>query len=76
MSIEKPEDFYRFYAPFKDYTTPSIKKKHVAWYDREFWVPAACTPDTSVLELGSGPGEFLLYLRHKGEAIPRRRNGS
>ena len=66
MSVEKPEDFYRFYAPFKEYVTPSIKAKHTRWYDREFWHPAACTAETSVLELGSGPGEFLLYLRQKG----------
>lgn len=66
MTLEKPEDFYRFYAPFKDYATPSIKAKHARWYDREFWRPAVCTAETSVLELGSGPGEFLMYLRHKG----------
>ena len=66
MTLEKPEDFYRFYATFKNYATPVIKAKHLRWYDREFWKPASCTVDTSVLELGSGPGEFLLYLRHKG----------
>jgi len=66
MTLAKPEDFYRFYATFKDYTTPVIKAKHLRWYDREFWKPAFCTVDTSVLELGSGPGEFLLYLRDKG----------
>jgi len=66
MTLEKPEDFYRFYAPFKNYVTPAIKAKHLRWYDREFWQPSECTVDTSVLELGSGPGEFLLYLRHKG----------
>ena len=66
MTLEKPEDFYRFYAPFKNYATPVIKAKHLRWYDQEFWSPASCTVDTSVLELGSGPGEFLLYLRHKG----------
>ncbi len=66
MTPEKPEDFYRVYAAFKQYGTPTIKAKHARWYDREFWIPAACTTDTSVLEIGSGPGEFLLYLRHKG----------
>jgi SAM-dependent methyltransferase len=66
MTLEQPEDFYRFYSVFKRYVTPVIKAKHLRWYDREFWKPAACTADTSVLELGSGPGEFLLYLRHKG----------
>jgi SAM-dependent methyltransferase len=66
MTLEKPEDFYSSYASFKHYGTPVIKTKHLRWYDREFWKPTACTVDMSVLELGSGPGEFLLYLRHKG----------
>lgn len=66
MAIETPEDFYRGYAAFKRYQTPVIKAKHVTWYDREFWVPAGCTPETSVLEIGSGTGEFLAYLQRKG----------
>ena len=59
MAIEKPEDFYKVYAAFKRYQTPVLKDKHVKWYDREFWVPAQCGPGTSVLEIGSGTGEFL-----------------
>ena len=59
MAIEKPEDFYKVYAAFKRYQTPVLKDKHVKWYDREFWVPARCGPGTSVLEIGSGTGEFL-----------------
>jgi SAM-dependent methyltransferase len=43
-----------------------MKAKHIRWYDEEFWIPASCRADMSVLELGSGPGEFLLYLRRKG----------
>ncbi len=66
MAIEKPEDFYQFYAALKQYRTPTLKAKHMRWYDKEFWVPARCTPEMSVLELGSGPGEFLLYLQRKG----------
>ena len=66
MAIEKPEDFYKVYAAFKRYQTPVLKDKHVKWYDREFWVPARCGPGTSVLEIGSGTGEFLSYLYHKG----------
>ena len=65
-TIEKPEDFYQFYAGFKRYHTPAIKAKQIRWYDLEFWIPAQCTRDLSVLELGSGPGEFLLYLQRKG----------
>ncbi len=66
MPFEKPEDFYKVYAAFKRYRTPILKKKHMRWYDREFWTPARCTPETSVLELGSGPGEFLAYLKQMG----------
>jgi SAM-dependent methyltransferase len=66
MAIEKPEDFYGVYAAFKRYQTPALKGKHVKWYDREFWVPAGCTAETSVLEIGSGTGEFLSYLKLKG----------
>ena len=66
MAVEKPEDFYKVYAAFKRYQTPVLKDKHVKWYDREFWVPARCGPGTSVLEIGSGTGEFLSYLNHKG----------
>jgi len=66
MAYDAPEDFYNVYAAFKRYQTPVVKPKHVRWYDREFWIPAGCTPDTAVLELGSGTGEFLSYLKAKG----------
>jgi len=66
MAVESPDDFYKSYAAYKRYQTPTVKAKHVRWYDREFWAPAKCTPDTSVLELGSGTGEFLAYLKRKG----------
>ncbi|NQV85313.1 MAG: class I SAM-dependent methyltransferase [Rhodospirillales bacterium] len=66
MDYDTPEDFYNVYAAFKRYQTPTLKAKHVRWYDREFWVPAGCTPGSAVLELGSGPGEFLSYLKQKG----------
>ena len=68
MAYDTPEDFYNVYAAFKRYQTPVVKAKHVRWYDREFWTPAGCTPDTAVLELGSGTGEFLSYLKRKGVA--------
>ena len=66
MIYDNPEDFYNDYAAFKRYQTPILKAKHIRWYDREFWVPAECTPETVVLELGSGTGEFLAYLKLKG----------
>jgi SAM-dependent methyltransferase len=66
MAFDTPEDFYNVYSAFKRYQTPLVKAKHVRWYDREFWIPARCTPDTAVLELGSGTGEFLSYLKRKG----------
>ena len=58
-AIKKPEDFYKIYAAYKLYQTPILKKKHMRWYDREIWTPARCAPENSILELGSGPGEFL-----------------
>jgi len=66
MAVESTDDFYKSYAAYKRYQTPAVKAKHVRWYDREFWVPAGCTPETSVLEIGSGTGEFLAYLQRKG----------
>ena len=66
MTFEKPEDFYKVYAAYKRYQTPILKKKHMRWYGREIWTPARCTQETSFLELGSGPGEFLAYLKQMG----------
>lgn len=66
MSISKLSDFYNYYNHFKSYETPVIKKKHLRWYDREYWYPANASIETSVLELGSGTGEFLCYLSSKG----------
>jgi len=66
MDFDKPEDFYQSYAAYKGYQMPVVKAKHVRWYDREFWLPAGCTAELSILELGSGTGEFLSYLKQKG----------
>jgi SAM-dependent methyltransferase len=66
MAIDTPEDFYKSYAAYKRYETPAVKAKHVRWFDREFWIPARCTPDTAILEIGSGTGDFLAYLHRKG----------
>jgi len=66
MTFDEPEDFYAGYAAFKRYQTPAVKAKHVRWYDREVWRPAGLSAETVVLELGSGTGEFLSYLKKKG----------
>ncbi len=59
-------DFYRQYDKFKSYSVPEIKEKNVEQFDREFWLPTACTLDHAVLEIGCGTGQFLLYLQRKG----------
>ncbi|MBI2586643.1 MAG: class I SAM-dependent methyltransferase [Rhodospirillales bacterium] len=78
MTVESPDEFCKSYAAYKRYQTPVVKAKHVRWYDREFWAPAGCTPETSVLEIGSGTGEFLAYLKRKGvkrfEGVERDRD--
>ena len=78
MGVDSADDFYKVYAAYKRYQTPVVKAKHVRWYDREFWAPADCTPETSVLEIGSGTGEFLAYLKRKGvkrfEGVERDRD--
>ena len=66
MSISKLDDFYNYYDSFKNYKPPEITNKHLRWYDREYWVPSKASTETSVLELGSGTGEFLCYLKSKG----------
>ena len=58
--------FESTYGDFKGYTTPTLKPKHARRLDREFWIPAACEPGMSVLEIGCGTGLFLAYLRAKG----------
>lgn len=57
---------YGTYADYKGYTTPVVRDKHIRRLDREFWVPMACTTETSVLEIGCGTGMFLAYLEAKG----------
>ncbi|GAB6052502.1 hypothetical protein JCM17960_13220 [Magnetospira thiophila] len=59
-------DFYQTYEDFKGYRTPGLKAKHIRQFDREFWQVAHVAPTHSVLELGCGAGQFLLYLRAKG----------
>jgi len=59
-------DFYADYADFKQYEAPGLKPKHVRQFDDEFWNPTACAPGMTVLEIGCGTGQFLMYLASKG----------
>ena len=59
-------DFYATYSGHKAYGTPTLSAKNVCRFDREFWYPAQCSPALSVLEVGCGTGQFLLYLKEKG----------
>lgn len=59
-------DFYQQYDKFKSYSVPTVKKKHMQQFDREFWDATKSTIDHSVLEIGCGTGQFLLYLFEKG----------
>ena len=58
-------DFYDSYNRYKSYSTPELHEKIIRQFDREFWLPVACTPECSVLEIGCGTGLFLSYLKHK-----------
>jgi SAM-dependent methyltransferase len=58
--------FYESYSRFKSYSTPVLKPKHAARFERDFWRPMECAPQHAVLEIGCGTGHFLLYLREKG----------
>jgi 2-polyprenyl-3-methyl-5-hydroxy-6-metoxy-1,4-benzoquinol methylase len=59
-------DFYSSYSAYKNYQPPKLGLKDIKRFDFEIWGPAAFTPDMACLELGSGIGEFLQYLHHKG----------
>lgn len=61
-----PENFYDGYAAFKNYRQPGLKPKHIRWFDAEFWHPAECHSDMSMVEIGCGTGQFLAYLMSKG----------
>jgi 2-polyprenyl-3-methyl-5-hydroxy-6-metoxy-1,4-benzoquinol methylase len=58
-------DFYDNYNRYKSYGTPDLHEKIIHQFDREFWLPVACTPECTVLEIGCGTGLFLSYLKHK-----------
>ena len=59
-------DFYSSYSAYKDYHSPSLAPKDIQRFDAEIWNPAAFSTDLRCLEIGSGTGEFLTYLAHKG----------
>ncbi len=59
-------DFYSSYSAYKNYQPAKLERKDIKRFDLEIWNPAEFTPDMACLELGSGIGEFLQYLHHKG----------
>lgn len=65
MVEAKEEDFYEVYPDFRIYQPPNLKPKHSRQFDQEFWIPSQCSRDSSILEIGSGTGLFLAYLRDK-----------
>ena len=62
------DEFEATYPRFKAYARPKLAAKQVRRFDDEFWTPAACATDMSVLEVGCGTGLFLAYLEAKGVA--------
>ena len=59
-------EFYNHYKTFKGYETPRLKLGDRLRFDRDFWARGKCHPAHSVIEVGSGTGLFLLYLKEKG----------
>ncbi len=59
-------DFSLTYGAHKSYDTPTLLKKHIRRFDHEFWTPGPPPSGASVLDVGCGPGMFLLYLLDKG----------
>ncbi|MBT7953762.1 MAG: methyltransferase domain-containing protein [Rhodospirillaceae bacterium] len=66
MNFEKLEDFYQVYDQHRTYVKAEIRKKHIRNYDDQYWRPAQGSASHSVLELGTGVGLFLAYLKAKG----------
>jgi len=65
-TISKPEDFYAVWADHRTYAPAVLKPKYVRQFNDQFWIPARCAPNLSVLEVGCGTGLFLTYLMDKG----------
>ena len=59
-------EFEATYRRFKAYATPVLAAKHMSRFDDEFWIPAGCAANMSILEVGCGTGLFLAYLEAKG----------
>jgi SAM-dependent methyltransferase len=66
MRFEKPEDFYAVYDRHRTYVRAEVRKKHLAEFGRNLWVPGEFAPKQRVLELGCGVGLFLAYLQRMG----------
>ena len=66
MPFERPEDFYAVYDEHRTYVRAEVRKKHMAEFTRNIWIPAQFQTSHRVLELGCGVGLFLAYLLAKG----------
>jgi SAM-dependent methyltransferase len=66
MEFEKLEDFYQVYDQHRTYVKAEVRKKHIRNYDDQYWLPVQGSSNHSVLELGTGVGLFLAYLKAKG----------
>lgn len=66
MPFERPEDFYALYDEHRTYVRAEVRKKHMAEFTRNIWIPAQFETSHRVLELGCGVGLFLAYLKSRG----------
>ena len=62
----EPEDFYAIYDRHRTYVRAEVKKKHLAEFGRNLWVPGEFAPQHRILELGCGCGVFLAFIAAKG----------
>ena len=62
----EPEAFYSTYSLHREYFTPTLKKKNLFNYKKNFWDPGRFEKKMTVLEIGCGVGWFGQYLESKG----------
>lgn len=66
MDFSKPEHFYSVYDRHRTYVRAEVRRKHMAEFERNLWLPGKFQPHHRVLELGCGVGLFLAFLERKG----------